>query len=145
MWDWCCIIQLSKRGEILEITNNMKDRIKKVRKNFGLTQSDFGARVGVKGNTIGNYETDLRKPSDAVIFSICREFNINEEWLRTGKGEMFISQTRDEKIANFAGQIMNEEDESFKKQLIEVLSELTIEEWEILEKMALKLAGIKKD
>lgn len=129
----------------MEITNNMKDRIKKVRKNFGLTQSDFGARVGVKGNTIGNYETDLRKPSDAVIFSICREFNINEEWLRTGKGEMFISQTRDEKIANFAGQIMNEEDESFKKQLIEVLSELTIEEWEILEKMALKLAGIKKD
>lgn len=65
---------------------DLKDRIKLVRNHFNLTQSEFGARVGVKGNTIGNYETDLRKPSEAVIFSICREFGVNEEWLRTGVG-----------------------------------------------------------
>lgn len=123
----------------------LKDRIKKIRKELNLTQQTFASRLDLKRNTIANYEIGNLKPSTRTISAICREYNVSENWLRTGEGDMFISQTRDEKIANFAGQIMNEEDESFKKQLIEVLSELTIEEWEILEKMALKLAGIKKD
>lgn len=74
----------------------MKDRIKAVRKALGLNQAAFGERVGVKGNTIGNYEIGLRNPSDAVIFSICREFNISETWLREGKGEMFLNFSEDE-------------------------------------------------
>ena len=69
----------------------MNNRIKEIRKALNLTQSEFGAKVGVKGNTIGNYEIGLRTPSDAVIFSICREFNVNEEWLRTGTGEMITA------------------------------------------------------
>lgn len=66
----------------------MKDRITLIRKNNGLTQKEFGEKIGVKGNTITNYENGLRTPSDAIIYSICREFHINEEWLRTGQGEM---------------------------------------------------------
>lgn len=65
-------------------------RIKELRKTLKLTQEEFGSRVGVKGNTIGNYELSLRNPSDAIIHSICREFNVNEDWLRHGKGEMFL-------------------------------------------------------
>lgn len=68
----------------------MNTRIKELRKTLKLTQEDFGSRVGVKGNTIGNYELSLRNPSDAVIRSICREFNVNEDWLRFGKGDMFL-------------------------------------------------------
>lgn len=67
----------------------MKERIRQLRKTLKLNQSDFGKKVGVKGNTIGNYELGLRSPSEAVIFSICREFNVNEQWLRNGNGEMF--------------------------------------------------------
>ena len=63
----------------------MKDRIKQVRKSQNLTQTAFGDIIGVKGNTITNYETGLRNPTDAVIKSICREFGVSEEWLRTGK------------------------------------------------------------
>ena len=66
----------------------MKDRIKKIRKDSGLTQVDFGTKIGVKGNTITGYETGIRTPSDAIIFSICREFNINENWLRYGSDKM---------------------------------------------------------
>ncbi len=66
----------------------MKDRIKKIRKDSGLTQVDFGTKIGVKGNTITGYETGIRTPSDAIIFSICREFNINENWLRYGSDPM---------------------------------------------------------
>lgn len=74
----------------------MKDRIKQIRKALNLTQVEFGNRLGVKGNTITNYETGLRTPSNSVILSICKEFNINEEWLRTGDGEMFSLQEDEE-------------------------------------------------
>ena len=75
--------------------------------------------------------------------SICREWNVNEEWLRTGEGEMFVEMTRDEQIAYFIGSIQANVDDSFKKRFISMLSTLDEPEWELLEKMALKL--YKKD
>lgn len=101
----------------------MNNRIKEIRKALNLTQSEFGAKVGVKGNTIGNYEIGLRTPSDAVIFSICREFNVNEEWLRTGTGEMFIQATPYEKAYNRFAYIMENSSPS-KKAALSVLLEL---------------------
>lgn len=73
----------------------MRDRIKKVRKHFDLTQTEFGNRLGLKGNTITNYETGLRIPSETVIVAICREFNVNRKWLETGEGEMFLAKESD--------------------------------------------------
>lgn len=67
----------------------MNTRIKLLRKYLNLTQLEFGQRISVKPNTVTNYETGLRTPSNAVITSICREFGVNEIWLRTGEGEMF--------------------------------------------------------
>ena len=122
----------------------MKDRIRQLRKQLKLNQSEFGEKVGVKGNTIGNYELGLRSPSDAVIFSICREFGVNEDWLRTGEGEMFTHLSRSETIAHFAGELMKEEDGSFRRQLVEILAQLDEHEWEVLEGIAKKLAP-KKD
>lgn len=67
----------------------MKDRIKQLRKALELTQQEFADKIGVKRNSFANYETGRNTPIDAIIVSMCREFNVNEEWLRTGKGEMF--------------------------------------------------------
>lgn len=67
----------------------MKNRIKQIRKDHKLTQVEFGERIGVKGNTVTNYETGLRNPTDAVVLAICREFSVNKEWLLTGKGDMY--------------------------------------------------------
>lgn len=67
----------------------MNDRIKKLRKALDLTQQEFADRIGSKRTTIAKYETDTNVPSSAVISLICREFNVSETWLRTGKGEMF--------------------------------------------------------
>lgn len=69
----------------------MKERLKKIRKELDMTQQQFAERIGVKRNSYANYETGRNTPIDAVIKSICREFNVNEEWLRTGNGEMFMA------------------------------------------------------
>ena len=71
----------------------MKDRIKRIRKQHHLTQTQFGDKIGVKQNTVTAYETGIRTPTDAVILSICREFSVNEKWLREGEGEPFVETT----------------------------------------------------
>lgn len=81
-----------------------------------------------------------------VITAICREFNVNESWLRTGEGQIFSPVSRDEEIAAFMGDVMRGETPDFRRRFISVLARLDVSEWELLEKMALKLAEeCKKD
>lgn len=67
----------------------MKERIRKIRRDLDLTQQEFADRIGIKRNTIANYETGRNEPVDSVVSLICREFGVSEEWLRNGTGEMF--------------------------------------------------------
>lgn len=121
----------------------IKDRIKLIRKEKKLTQVEFGEVIGVKGNTVTNYETGLRNPTDAVIKSICREFNVNETWLKTGEGEMFLPLDRQDQIANLTATLFKGEKNSFKERLILALAGLDENEWEMLEKIAEKIAKEK--
>lgn len=88
----------------------MNERIKEVRKSLGLTQNEFGEKLGVRGNTITNYESNSRKPSNAIISAICREFQINETWLRTGEGEMKAPMTKQAEIATITAQLFHKEE-----------------------------------
>ena len=74
----------------------MKNRLKQLRKALDLTQTEFAERIGTVQNTITGYESGRRNPSGPVISAICKEFNVNEEWLRTGSGEMFAPDPGDE-------------------------------------------------
>ena len=123
----------------------MNERLKKLRKTLDMTQQEFADRIGTKRNTIAKYETDTNVPSAAVISLICREFNVNEEWLREGKGEMFIKMPRDDEIATFIGKTLHSEEDSFKKRLISALSALNESDWETLEKLALSLVDKEKE
>lgn len=111
----------------------MNERLKKLRKALDLTQQEFATRVGSKRNTIAKYETNTNLPSAAVISLICREFNVNEEWLRTGYGDMFLPVDRHNEISKFINQLMQEEKDSFKNRLISILADLSTAEWEFLE------------
>lgn len=113
----------------------MKDRIKKIRKELDLTQQEFADRIGIKRNTLSTYESGRNEPIDAVTSLICREFNVNKHWLRNGTGEMFIQQTRDEQIATFIGDMLKDENESFKRRLISALAGMNESDWETLEKL----------
>lgn len=134
-----CIITNKKRGEYI-----LKDRIKKIRKELDLTQQKFSDKLGIQRNTVAMYEMGRTFPSDAIIRSICREFDVNEDWLRTGNGEMFVKKTRDEQISSFIGSIQSNESDSFKKRFVSMLSALDESEWEVLEKMVILLSE-KKD
>mgnify|MGYP001138180084 CR=1 FL=1 len=111
----------------------MKDRIKKIRKELDLTQQKFADRLGVKRNTVGQWECGINAITDQIITSICREFNVNEQWLRDGTGEMFIELTRDEQIEEFIGTLLRNEEDSFKRRLISGLAALDDAGWEVLE------------
>lgn len=68
--------------------NKLKNRITKIRKISGKNQDEFAAIMGISKNYVSLIENGKKTPSDRLIADICREFNINEEWLRTGEGEM---------------------------------------------------------
>ena len=112
----------------------MHERLKKLRKTLDLTQQEFADKIGSKRNTIANYEIKANIPSASVISLICREFNVNEEWLRDGIGEMFLPTNRNIDIAKLTKQFLNEEDDSFKNRFISMLANLSAEEWEFLER-----------
>ena len=68
----------------------MNERIKELRKTLGLTLEKFGERLGVSKVAISLIENGKNTVTDQMFKSICREFNVNENWLRTGEGEMFV-------------------------------------------------------
>lgn len=74
----------------------MHERIRKLRKSLDLTQEKFAERIGIKRNTIATYESGRNEPVDSVVALICREFHVNEDWLRYGTGEMFSPEPEDE-------------------------------------------------
>ncbi|MFQ9567868.1 MAG: helix-turn-helix domain-containing protein [Roseburia inulinivorans] len=123
----------------------MSERLKKLRKALDLTQQEFADRLGIKRNTVAQYEIGRNEPIDAVIISICREFDVNEEWLRTGKGDMFLPLDRNADIARLTKLLLNEESDSFKNRFISMLANLSVEEWEFLERKAMELAEKKQD
>lgn len=123
----------------------MNERVKELRNYLGLSAEKFGSRLGVTRSAISRIENGIVNLTDQMQKSICREFNVNEEWLRNGTGEMFIEQTRDEQIATFIGSLQSDESDSFKKRFISMLSALDESEWEVLEKMAIMLTKEKED
>ena len=123
----------------------MKNRMKDLRKTLGLTQQQFADKIGIKQNTIAQYETGRNEPITPIINCICREFNVNENWLRNGEGEIFINTTCKEentKLTNI-NEILHIENTNLKKRLIKTLSTVTNEEWILLENLARKL--LEKD
>lgn len=119
----------------------MNNRIKEVRTKLKITQQEFADRIGCSRSGLANYEVGRNEPINSVIVAICREFNVNENWLRTGKGEMFAPVNRDKEIEAFMDTILKSESADFRRRLVSVLTKLDPAEWELLERMALKLAA----
>ena len=117
----------------------MADRISKVIRDKEKTKTAFSDRINVSQAFVSQMCSGLKVPSDRTIADICREFNVNENWLRTGRGDPYIQLSRDEELAQFFGDVMKGEDPDFRRRLLSVMSRLTTDEWALLEQMAWKL------
>lgn len=117
----------------------MADRISKVIRDKEKTKTAFSDRINVSQAFVSQMCSGLKVPSDRTIADICREFNVNEDWLRTGHGDPYIQLSRDEELAQFFGDVMKGEDPDFRRRLLSVMSRLTTDEWALLEQMAWKL------
>lgn len=114
----------------------MKERIIQLRKELKLSQSSFADKIDISRNFVGLVECGERNLSDRTIKDICEVFNVNEDWLRNGTGEMFNKRTRTEELFSFYNSITNLEDSSFKKRFFVALSKLDESDWETLMKIA---------
>ena len=110
---------------------------------MGLTQAQFADKINLSRNFVAMIEIGQREPSDRTISDICREFNVNEVWLRTGEGEPFQEESRQEQIMKFAIQTIKGSDE-FRKQFVSMLAKMDADDWENLAKLFQKLAGETK-
>ena len=126
----------------------MKEQLKKLRKHLDMTQQAFADKIGMKQNTIAQYEMGRIIPSDAIVFSICREFGVNENWLRTGEGEMFEQLTEQQKLMKYTALLLKNKDSAIAtaiQTLIVTYEQLDDTSKATLEKIALQyIDNLKK-
>ena len=123
----------------------MNSRIKMIRQNEGLTQSQFADKIGLSRNYVAMIEIGQREPSDRTISDICRIFDIQEDWLRHGLEPMRAAKSREEEIADLVGSALTGSNE-FKRAVIKMICSRTDEELKTLEAALLAVyEGIKKD
>lgn len=119
----------------------MNDRIKELRKSLNLTQQEFANRLNTSRNNIAGYEAGNREPSNAAINNICREFNVNENWLRTGEGDPFIEIDEETRLMQWAGRVLSRQDSDFQHRFVKMLMSLTDEQWLLFEEKVNELAS----
>ena len=126
----------------VSITNS---RIKEVRKAKGLSQAAFGAPFGANRDMISNVENGRAAVSDIMVASICRTYDVNERWLRTGEGEMFIQISRDQEIMDFVADTMQDDEDNFRRRFLLALSRLPEERWSDIEDFARQITAENKE
>jgi len=94
----------------------MNERIKEIRKQSKLNQTDFGSKISLSKNFVWMLEAGERIPSDRTIKDICREFHINEEWLRTGDGDMY--EAVEDEIGALVSEMIDNKDSDFYKAVL---------------------------
>ncbi len=120
---------------------DINDRISQVIAQSKLSKTDFAAKINVSQQYVSKLSKD-GVPSERTLLDICREFKIKETWLRTGEGEMFVPISRSQEIADFVGDVLKGEADTFKRRFVAMLARLDEDDWAVLEKM---VEEMKKD
>lgn len=119
-------------GKEVITMSEFKDRIRELRKSLGLTQTEFGKKLGVGLGVICNFEYGNTVPNSLQLDLICRTYGCDRIWLETGEGEMFREPTIDELIAGFVGDVLSDKGDEFQKRVMRILASLGPEGWKAL-------------
>ncbi len=127
----------------------MDERIRVLRKALGLTQQEFADKIGLKRNSVASYEIGKNIPMDAVVFSICREFNVNEIWLRSGEGDMFKKFPEEDETAAYVSSLLEDDGSNpvftIIKEIMHTYNQLDNKSQCVLKDYATKLLTNLKD
>lgn len=119
------------------------ERLKELRKELNMKQGEFADKISTTQGHISDIENGRKNLSDRTIKLICLEDwngrTVNEEWLRTGKGKIFVELSKENQLMEWAGSVLKDESDSFKRRFVNMLMELDDSDWETLEKVAMKL------
>lgn len=113
---------------------NERERVRDLRLRLKLTMEEFGKRLGIQKSAVSKIENGSVSLTDQNRIAICREFGVNEDWLRYGSGDRFVKVSRDEQIEKMVNEIMLDKPESFKRRYISALAALDESGWAALEK-----------
>ena len=120
----------------------MNNRIRAIRKGAKLSQDEFSKVLHLSRQYVALMETGDREPSDRTIRDICREFGVNETWLRTGAGDPKTARSREQEMVELVKSLMADSPESFRSALVTTLLRFDPDgpEWEILERIYQNIA-----
>ena len=121
------------------------ERVNAVRRAKGMTMEQFGERIGIQKSAISKIEKDRVNLSDQTVRSICREFSVNEVWLRTGEGgddNMFTKISADDRFSLNLGKL-SQSDNEFAKNMLNAIAETEPEKLKIIEDFMKACLGIK--
>ena len=124
--------------------SELKDRIKCLRNNLKLSQTEFGESLGAGIGAIKNLEAGITTLKPAMADLICRLYNVDPVWLETGQGEMFRKLSRQEQIADFVGKALADDSDDFVRQTIAMLAVLDEAGWQKLKAAAEAIAEAQK-
>ncbi len=122
----------------------MKERIKKIRTKYQLNQEDFGKKIGIGKTSVSKLESGENNPSEQTILLICKEFGVNEIWLRTGEGNddnMFTKLSEDDRFSISLGKL-SKSDNKFIHNALNTLAETEPEKLKVIEEFMRKCLGI---
>ena len=125
--------------------NHLNERINYLIKSLGMKKTAFAEKLNVSQAFVSQLCSGVKQPSERTIQDICTKFNVNEEWLRTGEGEIFIRLSRNDEISKFVGELMKEEEDSFMNRLIAGLAALDDTGWDVLETFLNSIQPKEKD
>lgn len=125
--------------------NHLNERINYLIKSLGMKKTAFAEKLNVSQAFVSQLCSGVKQPSKRTIQDICTKFNVNEEWLRTGEGEIFIRLSPNDEISKFVGELMKEEEDSFKNRLIAGLAALDDTGWDVLETFLNSIQPKEKD
>lgn len=124
--------------------DGMNERVKQIRRSYGMTQQEFADALGVTGATVSRIESGQRSLTSQMIKAICREFDIKEHWLLTGEGDDEPRISRRVELSRWVDQVLQNGPESWQYQLLNALETLTREDCEAIVRLAGKIAEAKQ-
>lgn len=114
----------------------ISDRVAELIKALGLNKTSFARRLGLSQPFVSQIANGSATPSDRTISDICREFHVDEHWLRTGEGEMFVRLSLEEELAQYAAQVLTDPDQDIARMVLRVMAHLEPSDWERIREVA---------